>query len=83
MSWLSARSAAGWAVTGNSVSPVAPIDFPAPTGGANGTATHWSVGVALAGATKILYSGPVTPNISYGVGIAPPELVVATAVTED
>ena len=57
-----ARSAAGWTVTNNSVSPVANIDFPEMTGGAGGTVTHWAVGTVVSGAGKILYSGTVTPN---------------------
>ena len=43
--------------------------------------THWSVGVASSGATKILYSGTVTPNISVSNGVTP-QLTTATAVTE-
>lgn len=72
---------AGWTVTANSVSPAATISFPAATGGTE-TITHWSVGVASTGATKILYSGTVTPNISVSSGVTP-ELTTATAVTED
>lgn len=76
-----ARTSGGWTVTANSVSPVANIDFPAATGGTN-TITHFSVGVATSGATKILYSGTVTPNISVTTGVTP-RLTTATAITED
>lgn len=76
-----ARTAGGWTVSANSVSPAANIDFPAATGGTE-TATHWSVGVATSGATKVLYSGTVTPNISITSGVTP-RLTTATAVTED
>jgi hypothetical protein len=75
-----ARTTGGWTVTGSSVSPAAAISFPACTGGTN-TITHWSVGVASSGATKILYSGTVTPNISVSSGVTP-QLTTATAVTE-
>lgn len=76
-----ARSGSGWTVTANSVSPVAAISFPACTGGTN-TITHWSVGVATSGASKILYSGTVTPNISVSTGVTP-QLTTASTVTED
>jgi hypothetical protein len=76
-----ARTAGGWVVTGNSVSPAAAISFPACTAGTN-TITHWSVGVAASGATKILYSGAVTPNINVSAGVTP-QLTTASTVTED
>lgn len=76
-----ARSSGGWTVTGNSVSPAATVSFPACTGSTN-TITHMSVGVASSGATKLLYSGPVTPNISVATGVTP-QLAVGTSVTED
>lgn len=75
-----ARTSGGWTVTASSVSPAAAISFPACTAGTN-TITHWSVGVATSGATKILYSGTVTPNISVSAGVTP-QLTTATAVTE-
>jgi hypothetical protein len=64
---------AGWTVTGASVSPVADITFAAFGGGAGGTATFASVGVGLTAgtATKILYSGTLTPNIVVGAGVTP------------
>ena len=76
-----ARSGAGWTVTANSVSPAAAISWPACTGGTN-TITHFSVGVATSGASKILYSGTVTPNISVSTGVTP-QLTTASTVTED
>jgi hypothetical protein len=77
-----ARTTGGWtASTSGSTSPVANIDFPAGTGG-SGTVTHFSVGVATSGASKILYSGTVTPNIVTGNGITP-RLTTATTITED
>ena len=76
-----ARTSGGWTVTNNSVSPVAAITFPAGTGG-SGTVTHFSVGPTGGGATKIFYSGTVTPNIVTGNGVTP-ILTTATAITED
>jgi hypothetical protein len=76
-----ARTSGGWAVTTNSVSPVAAITFPAGTGG-SGTITHFSVGTAHTGAGVGLFSGTVTPNIVTGNGVTP-SLTTATAITLD
>ncbi len=76
-----ARSGAGWVVSGDTVNPAAAIDFPAATGGTN-TITHFSIGVATSGATKILYSGVVTPNIAVSNGVTP-SLTASSNVTED
>ena len=76
-----ARTSGGWTVTGNSVSPVADITFPAATGGSE-TATHFSVGTASTGTGKILFSGTLTPNISISSGVTP-RVTTASTVTED
>jgi hypothetical protein len=76
-----ARTSGGWTVSGNSVSPVSNINFPAGSGG-SGTVTHFAVGTAVSGTGKILYSGTVTPNIVTGAGVTP-VLTTATAITED
>lgn len=76
-----ARTSGGFTVTGNSVSPVANIDFPLCTAGSE-TATHFSIGTASSGAGKILYSGTVTPNIAIANGVTP-RLTTTTAITED
>ena len=80
-----ARTTSGWTVSGASptqVVPAATIVFPASTGGTGGTVTYWSVGVASSGATGILYSGTVTPNIVVTSGVTP-ELTTASACTEE
>jgi hypothetical protein len=77
-----ARNSTGFTVTGNTVTLTSNVDFPAMTGGAGGTVTHFSVGVAVSGATKILYSGTVTPNISVTTGVIP-RLTTGTNITED
>ncbi len=77
-----ARSSGGWTVSGTgpaSVSPVSNISFPAGTGG-SGTVTNFSTGKTGGGATAILWSGTVTPNISTGSGITP-VLTTATTIT--
>jgi hypothetical protein len=76
-----ARTSGGWTVTNNSVSPAADITFPAGTGG-SGTATHFGVGTASSGAGKLLYKGPLTPNVVMGNGITP-KVTTASTITED
>ncbi len=77
-----ARTSGGWTVSGTgpaSCSPVSNISFPAGTGG-SGTVTNFSTGKTGGGATAILWSGTVTPNISTGSGITP-VLTTATTIT--
>lgn len=76
-----ARTSGGWTVTGNSVSPASTLSAPAGTGG-SGTITHFAIGVAVSGASKILYKGTITPNIVSGNGVTP-QLSAASTVTED
>lgn len=76
-----ARTSGGWTSTAGSVSPVATISFPAGTGG-TGTMTHFSAGKSGGGASAILYSGTVTPNIVCGNGITP-QLSTSTTITLD
>jgi hypothetical protein len=77
-----ARTAGGWTVTGNSVSPAANIDFGEMTGGAGGTATHAAVGTASSGAGKLLYSGALSPNIAVAAGVTP-RIKTTSTITED
>jgi hypothetical protein len=60
-----ARTGAGWVVTNNAVSPAA----------------HWSVGCAASGASKMLYSGAISPTIVISAGVTP-QLTVASTITE-
>lgn len=76
-----ARTAGGWTVASGSVSPVATISFPACTGGSN-TLTHFAVGAAVSGASKIFYSGTITPNITVSTGVTP-QLATSSTITED
>jgi hypothetical protein len=77
-----ARTSGGWTITGNSVSPVASIDFPASTGGIGGTVTHAAVGTAISGAGKLLYSGALNVTIPVSSGVQP-KLGTGTTITED
>ena len=54
-----ARSGAGWTVATNTVTNAAAVTFGQRTDIGTAVATHWSVGVAASGASKILYSGPL------------------------
>lgn len=77
-----ARSNSGWAVTGNQVNPVTPIEFGEMTGGSSGTATHMTIGTTQSGAGKVLYRGALSPSIPFAVGVTP-RLRTTTTVTED
>ena len=77
-----ARTAGGWTVIGNSVSPVAAIEFGEMTAGTPGTATHASIGTASSGGGKILYKGALTPNVAYNVGVVP-RLRTTSTISED
>lgn len=74
--------ATGWSVTNGSASPNSAITFPQATSTSTGTITHFSVGLSSAGASAILYSGTVTPNINYGQNVTP-SLSTGSAITED
>lgn len=76
-----ARTSGGWTVSTNTVTPVANQDFPASTGGTP-LATHFSTGKSGGGASAILFSGTVTPNISCTTGVTP-RLTTATQITLD
>ncbi|MEY9717848.1 hypothetical protein ABIA22_000338 [Sinorhizobium fredii] len=75
------RSTSGWTVTGSSVSPVNPIEFPAATGGLE-SLTHWAAGTDSSGAGKILYSGQISPSINVSNGVTP-RLTTGSMITED
>lgn len=77
-----ARTTGGWTVTGNSVSPVANIDFGACTASPGAAITHWAVGTAASSTGKLLYAGTVTPNITMATSVIP-RLTTASTVTED
>jgi len=76
-----ARTSGGWTVSANTVNPAATIIFPAATGGSE-TETYFSVCTASSGTAKILYRGPVTPNIVVSNGVTP-ELTTTTGITEN
>jgi hypothetical protein len=77
-----ARSGAGFVVTGNSVSPAANIDFGECTASPGAPITHFSIVNTPSGAGFILYSGTMTPNVTMAAGVIP-RIKTASAVTED
>jgi hypothetical protein len=77
-----ARTSGGWTITGNSVSPVAAIEFGEMTGGAGGTVTYASIGTASTGNGNILYSGALTPTIAVALGVLP-RIKNTSTITED
>lgn len=77
-----ARTSGGFTVTGNSVSPVANVDFGECTASPGAAITHFAIGTAASGAGKLLYSGTVTPNITMAVGVIP-RIKTTSTITED
>lgn len=75
------RDAGGFTIAGNVVSFNSQVDFPACSDGTVQTITHFSIGVAGAGATPILFYGTVAPNIPVSMGFTAPALAAGTAVT--
>ena len=74
------RSAAGWTLTGETITPVATIIWPTATGGAE-TETFWGIGLSLTGAGTLIYSGPISPTIAVANSITP-ELTTLSTVVE-
>lgn len=76
-----ARTSGAWTATGNSVSPVANVDFGVCTAG-SATITHVGIGTASSGAGKLLYLGALFPSIAVVAGVIP-RLTTASTITED
>ncbi len=76
-----ARSGAGWTVSGTSVVPFAAITFPTATGGGTETETYAAIGTDISGAGKLLWFGPITPNIAVSAGVQP-QLSTSSMATE-
>lgn len=80
-------STGGWSVStptsaNATASPVSAITFGQNTSTSTGTITHFSVGLSSGGASKILYSGTVSPNISFQQNTTP-VLTTGSSITED
>ena len=75
------RNSGAWAITGNSVSPVANVDFGTCTAG-TATITHVGIGLASSGTGKLIYTGSLSPAIAVTSGVIP-RLTTASTLTED
>ncbi len=77
------RDASGFIITGNQAKLNAQVNFPdVEAGSPPQIITHFAIGVAEVGATPILWSGTVTPNIPVNEGYTAPALKADTVVTE-
>jgi hypothetical protein len=75
------RDATHWTVSGDVVSPVNPIQFPAATGGYE-TETFFAVGTdPFPVAGRLLYFGPINPNLGVSEGVTP-QLRNVSTITE-
>jgi hypothetical protein len=75
-----ARTSGAWSLSGQTISPVSNISFPAATGGSE-TETFFGIGTAASGTGTLLYSGTVTANIVVTSGVTP-VLTTASTITE-
>jgi hypothetical protein len=77
-----ARSGTKWSVSGNAVTNIDPITFPACTGGTN-TITHFGVGTDPSGAGILLYKGALSASLAVSTGITPEFAAGDLDITED
>lgn len=75
-----ARSAGGWTITSNAVSPTATIVFGPCTAGSE-TETHAGIGTILSGAGKLMWFGALSPTIPVSNGTTP-EIPTTSTITE-
>lgn len=75
------RDGTGFNVSAAAVNLVTLLQFPQASSGSE-TETYFGVGVAVSGATKLLYWGTITPNIVVATGITPELTTAANLVTE-
>ncbi len=76
-----ARTTGGWSLSGQTISNVAAINFPAATGGSE-TETFVGVGTASSGTGALLWAGPLTASLAVSNGITPSFAIGALTVTE-
>jgi len=74
-----ARTAGGWTVSTNTVTPVAAITFPIAIAGSE-TETHAGLGKSVSGAGELFFCGAITPSIPVSTGIIP-SLTTASTLT--
>jgi hypothetical protein len=76
------RSASGWTVTNDAVSPAAVVNFPEKTSGDGGSANWVGVGTSQSGAGKLLWSGQLTPPIVVTANGTVPSIKTSSTITE-
>jgi len=78
-----ARTTSGWSITGETITNVGAINFPACTGGSE---TETYVGVGVSGTTHdsgtLLWSGPLTSSLAVSNGITPSIAAGQLSITE-
>lgn len=75
------RDSSCFVVAGAVAAFTSTVTFPLMTGGAGGTATHFSIGVAASGASMLLYSGTISASLSVTNGVFP-GLLSGAVITE-
>ena len=77
------RSSGGWIVTTNSATLASQLDFPDPgVGTSPQVITHWGIGTDATGTGKLLYRGPVFPNVPVSYGVTGPALKDDSVIVE-
>lgn len=76
-----ARTSSGWSISGETISNVGAINFPACTGGSE-TETYFGIGTASSGAGNLLYAAPLTSSLAVSNGITPSFAAGQLTVTE-
>jgi len=76
-----ARTASGWSISGETISNVGAITFPACTGGSE-TETFVGVGTLVSGAGVLLWAGPLTAGLAVSNGITPSFAAGQLQITE-
>ena len=77
-----ARSAAGFTVSGNTVTNTAAVTFPQVTSG-SATLTHFAIGTDASGAGNLVLSGALTSSLAVSSGITPSFAIGQLTVTAD
>ncbi len=75
------RTSSGWSISGETISNVAAITFPASTSGPE-TETWVGVGTLTSGAGVLLWAGPLTNSLVVNNGITPSFAIGALTITE-
>jgi hypothetical protein len=76
------RSAAGWALTAETISNAAAITFAECTAGSN-SITHFGIGTTISGTGKLLYYGTLTTPLAVSTGVTPQFAIGQLTIAED